>query len=78
MAQPEPPSRDEVRRLLGDIDDHLVAEILSSGVSVEELEAVAVHLALETDVGGDIETPMTVRGRLIYDAILRAEETPDR
>ncbi len=78
MAQPEPPARDAVRRLLGDIDDHLVAKILASGASVEEFESVAVHLALDADGTGDIAAPLTGRARPIHDAILRSEETPER
>ena len=63
-----------VRRLLGDIDAHKMAAIIDSGASEAELEEVAAHLALETDVMGEARRPLTGRPRRIYDLVRRDEE----
>lgn len=64
---------DEVRRIFGDITDHAVAEIVGSGVGVEELEKIALLLAGDTD-------HLRERGRLapasrrLYELLLADEE----
>lgn len=65
---------DDIRRLLGQIDAHKVAEIQASGATLAELEEVAAHLALETDVMGELERPLTGRARTIYELLRRDEE----
>jgi hypothetical protein len=65
---------DDIRRLLGEIDAHKVAEILEGGATLVELEEVAAHLALETDVMGELERPLTGRARAIYELLRRDEE----
>lgn len=67
-------SHEDVRRLLGDIDDHKVAEIISSAATMQELEEVAAFLAQETDVMGELERPLAGRARVIYEMIWRDEE----
>lgn len=67
-------ARDDVTRLLGDLDDHKVAEVIASGATMLELEEVAAFLARETDVMGDLEKPLTGRVRLIYEMIRRDED----
>lgn len=67
-------SSTEVKRLLGDIGAHKMAEIIASGATVAELEEVSAHLAQETDVMGELERPLTGRARLIYEMIRRDEE----
>lgn len=68
----------EVRRLLGDIGAHKLAEVVASGASLAELEEVAAHLAQETDVMGQIRRPLTGRARAIYELIRRDEDEDDR
>lgn len=65
---------DDIRRLLGEIDAHKVVEILESGATLAELEEVAAHLALETDVMGELERPLTGRARTIYELLRRDDE----
>lgn len=64
----------DVKHLFGDIDEHKVAEIFESGASVAELEEVAAHLALESDVMGELERPLTGRALRIYELLRRDEE----
>jgi hypothetical protein len=68
-------SHEEIERLLGAIDAHKVVEIMESGATVAELEEVAAHLALETDVMGEQARPLTGRARMIYELVRRDEET---
>ncbi|MCR9151371.1 MAG: hypothetical protein NXH83_14460 [Rhodobacteraceae bacterium] len=65
---------DEVRRHLGEIDDHMVVEIIESGATLAELNEVAAHLAQETDVMGEMERPLTGRALQIYTLVRRAED----
>lgn len=64
----------DVKHFLGDIDEHKVAEIVGSGASIAELEEVAAHLALESDVMGELERPLTGRALRIYELLRRDEE----
>ena len=64
---------EEVRRLLGEIDDHLVVEIIASGATAAELTEVAAHLAQETDVMGELERPLTGRALQVFTLLRRAE-----
>lgn len=70
-------SQADVRRLLGPVDDHKVAAILATGASIAELERAAAYLALETDVMGELEKPLTGRAALIYELVRRDEVEPD-
>lgn len=70
-------SQADVRRLLGPIDDHKVAEILETGASIADLERAAAYLALETDVMGELEKPLSGRAGLIYELVRRDEAEPD-
>lgn len=65
---------DDIRRVLGQIDAHKIVEILKSGATLAELEEAAAHLALETDVMGELERPLTGRARRIYELLRRDEE----
>lgn len=67
-------THDEVRRVLGELTDHMVAEIVASGATESDLEEVAVHLAQENDVMGELERPLTGRALRIYTMIRRSEE----
>ena len=45
---------EEIKRIFGDITDHKAAEIAASGLSVLELEKIAVLLSEDTDHGVEI------------------------
>lgn len=66
-------SREEIRRLFGDVTDHLAVEIATSGATISELEEVAAHLAQETDVMGELERPLTGRALRLYN-LLRVQD----
>lgn len=66
-----PPGKDDVVRLLGPVGDHTVVEILEAGASLEELELVAMRLAQENDVMGDMRKPLSARAARIYDIVMR-------
>ena len=68
------PSYDDIKRLLGDLDDHTIAEIESIGVTISELEEISAHLAQETDVMGEMRKPLTGRALTVYE-LLRRQET---
>lgn len=65
---------EEVKRLLGHIDAHLITEILETGASMTELEEAAAFLRGETDVTGALEIPLTGRVRQVFDLVRRDEE----
>ena len=62
-----------IKRLLGDLDDHTVAEIEGIGLTIVELEEVSAHLAQETDVMGDLRRPLTGRALTVYNLLRRRE-----
>ncbi|MBR9650517.1 hypothetical protein [Thalassovita aquimarina] len=67
-------THDEVKRLFGDINDHMIVEIMNSGATMVELEEVVAHLAQETDVMGELERPLDGRALQIYNLLRRADE----
>lgn len=73
-----PVTHEEVKRLFGDITDHVIVEILDSGATAAELTEVAAHLAQETDVMGELERPLTGRALRIYNLLRRDEEYWER
>ena len=64
----------DIRRLFGEINEHKIAEIMESGATISELEEVAAHLALETDVMGEMERALTGRALRIYELLRKDEE----
>ncbi len=70
-------SHADVTRLLGPIDDHKVAAILAMGAGIADLERAAAYLALESDVMGALEKPLSGRAGLIYDLVCRDESEAD-
>ncbi len=52
-------SRHDVTRLLGDMSDHTMLAILETGVTLGQLEEVAMWLAQEDDVMGEERRPLT-------------------
>lgn len=64
----------DVRRVFGDISDHMVVDILATGATMSELQEVAAHLAQETDVMGELERPLTGRALQIYTLLRSLDE----
>ena len=69
--------RADVIRLLGDLDDHKVVEILGTGASYPELEQVAAWLEREDDVMGELRRPLTGNAARIYEIVSREEDEVD-
>lgn len=69
------PTHDDIKRLLGDLDDHAIAEIEGTGATMTELEEVAAHLAQEDDVMGELRRPLSGRALTIHD-LVRSYEDP--
>ncbi len=63
----------EVRRILGDLTDHQMAEILGSGLSVAEIEKIGLLLAGETDHMREMGR-LTPEGRDIYNLLRKQDE----
>lgn len=63
------PTYDEIKRLFGDLSDHMVAEIEDSGATMSELQEVAAFLADETGVMGDLRRELTGRALAIYELL---------
>lgn len=64
----------DVKRILGDLRDHMIVEILDSGATESELLEAAAHLAEETDVMGELERPLTGRALAIYTMLRREDQ----
>ncbi len=67
-------THDEVKQFFGDIDDHLIVEIQTSGATSADLSEVAAHLAQETDVMGELERPLTGTALRIYNLLRQGEQ----
>ena len=65
---------EQVKRLFGDLEPKRVVDIIDTGASMTEMEEAAAYLALETDVMGDLEKPLTGRARQVYDIVREGEE----
>lgn len=66
-------SYEEVKRLFGDISDHKVAEIISSGLPNAELEKIVVLLAGDTDHIRDTGR-LAPKAQDLYNLLRRDEE----
>lgn len=75
MAQK--PTHDDVIRLLGPLSDQAVADILKVNASYTDLEAVALRLAQEDDVLGEMRQPLTGAAAQVYDIVKSVEAYGD-
>lgn len=64
------PTADDVQRLFGPVADHTVVEILETGASLSDLEHVAMLLAQEDDVMGDMRRPLTGATARVFDIVM--------
>lgn len=70
----ERPTSDDIRRLFGPITDQVVSDILAVGASYSELETVALRLAREDDVLGDLRRPLAGAAAQVYDILMSVED----
>jgi hypothetical protein len=67
-------TQQDVRDIVGDLDDAKIAAILATGASPEELEEAAAWAAGESDVMGDLERPLDGVVAGLYEILTADEE----
>lgn len=75
-APPRAIRADELKSIVGDIDEAKVIEILKLNPSVAELEEAAVWAAGDGDVLDKQGRPLTGTAALIFDILTADEEEP--
>ena len=67
----------DVKDIVGDLDDAKIAAILATGANAEELEEAVAWASGESDVMGDLERPLTGKVAQLYDILMTGEEFPE-
>ena len=67
----------DVRDIVGDLDDAKIAAILATGANAEQLEKAMAWASGESDVMGDLERPLTGVVAQLYDVLMTGEEFPE-
>lgn len=68
------PTRDDVVHLFGQLSDHVVVEILGVGATYADLEEVALRLAQENDVLGEMRRPLDGAAAQVFDILKSVED----
>ena len=68
----------DVRHILGDLDDAKIAAILATEATPEELEEVAAWASGESDVMGELERPLEGVVATVYDILMTGEDLEER
>jgi hypothetical protein len=71
-------SQDEVRRLLGELDDEKIAEILKLGPTLQDVELAAVCLDGQTDVLAKAGHHLPATAARVVEIVLSDEEELER
>ena len=72
-----PLSADDVRRIVGEVDDVKLVAILELGASVAELEAAVAWAEGESDVLGAAREPRSGRVGTLYEILTSGEDWED-
>jgi hypothetical protein len=64
----------DIVRLFGDLNDHVVVEILEAGANLEQLEEAAAWLEGENDLMGDARLPLEGPAARVYGILVRDRE----
>lgn len=67
----------DVRDIVGDLDDAKIAAIMATGANAEQLEEAMAWASGESDVMGDLERPLTGVVAQLYDILMTGEEFPE-
>ena len=67
----------DVRDIVGDLDDAKIAAILATGANAEQLEEAMAWASGESDVMGDLERPLTGVVARLYHVLMTGEEFPE-
>lgn len=71
-------SREEVRRLIGDLDDVFIERVLAVGASAEELREAIAWLEGDEEVEATLGEPSSTRvSKLVVLLQVMSEEDPD-
>ncbi len=70
------PTAQDITRLFGSISDETIVAVLETKASYGELEEVALRLAQEDDVLGDLRRPLVGAAARVYDILVRADDFP--
>jgi hypothetical protein len=68
----------DVREIVGDLDDAKIAAILATGANAEQLEEAMAWASGESDVMGELERPLEGVVATVYDILMTGEELEDR
>jgi hypothetical protein len=74
----QPINRDYIVRLFGDIEDHKIIEIQATQASHEDLEEVAMWLAKQSAVMGELHKPLSGVTAQVYEILTGDDEFPER
>ena len=79
VSEHRPPSLtlQDVKDVVGDLDDAKIAAIVATGANAEQLEEAMAWAAGESDVMGDLERPLTGAVAELYDILMTGEEFPE-
>jgi hypothetical protein len=67
----------EIRDVVGDLDDAKIAAILATGANAGELDEAMAWASGESDVTGDLERPLTGAVAQLYDILMTGEDFPE-
>lgn len=70
-------NRDYIVHLFGDIEDHKIVEIQATQASREELEEVAMWLAKQSAVMGELRKPFSGVAAEVYEILTGDNEFPE-
>ena len=76
--QPRRLTPQDVRHIVGDLDDVRIAAILATDATVEEVEEAAAWASGESDTMGELERPLEGVVATVYDILMTGEELDDR
>jgi hypothetical protein len=67
------PTYDEIKRLFGDLNDHMIAEIKGGEATMSELQEVAAYLAQENDPMGEPRPQLSGRSLAVFELLRRLD-----
>jgi hypothetical protein len=67
----------DVKDIVGDLDNAKIGAILEMDATPEELEEAAAWASGESDVMGDLERPLSGVVARLYDILMAGEEFPE-
>ena len=62
-------TRDDIRRLCGDVTDGRAARMIATGATLDDLEVAVAWSAGESDVMGEERKPLTGRAAELYELL---------